>query len=237
TGVQTCALLICVRLRRGGAIERRLQRANDCAPLLLGRLRTIARRHQADLELANRLLPDLGLRVHVPGQPALERQVAGEVDIVVAIDAVAADEGPLLFQRIRSRLEERVSGSRSAGRDQARGTERPLHRTLPCSRAARTSRMTATIASRGGRSSFGRISDGVSSRPSASSSGVKPSRFFASRFTPASASTRMTSGFRSRTASCITVLPLSATVALGSAPASSSKRTASAGFRFEGSRK
>ena len=65
-----------VRIRRGGRVERALERCDELVAHVGIGLRLLARRHRSNLELAQHLFPDRGIGVDVVEARPLERQLA-----------------------------------------------------------------------------------------------------------------------------------------------------------------
>ena len=85
-------------------VDGALEPANQRVDLLLRGLATAGRRHEAPPQFVHGGLEDLGVLGHgLCGEP-VEHDVAGANDGVVATDAVALHDGPLLFRRRRELL-------------------------------------------------------------------------------------------------------------------------------------
>jgi hypothetical protein len=76
---------------RGGRIERRLEICDEILDRLAIGPRSARRRHELAAELADGLLPNLGVRAQVEQITVLEHEIGLAVDLVVAIEAEAAD--------------------------------------------------------------------------------------------------------------------------------------------------
>ncbi len=87
-----------VRRLAGCRVERADERRQEFLALLLRRLGNVARRHEADVELVDHLFPDGRIGMHIRRIAALEGQLGREIDIVVAIDAIALDHRPLTLE-------------------------------------------------------------------------------------------------------------------------------------------
>ncbi len=85
--------------------------------MLIGVLLGAGRGHEATLQLAHRIFPDLRIRRDLVGGHRVERDAAGPVGDVVTVGAVALDQTPLLWSAVRclrrGRRAERQGGSRN----------------------------------------------------------------------------------------------------------------------------
>ena len=104
---------------RGGRVEIALERRDELVDLGRVRARLAGRRHQVAAQLANDLLPRPPASPRHRRPHVLERQLTGELRVVVAVRAVAVEDSPTC-----SRPPARASGSRSPREqraDSARG--------------------------------------------------------------------------------------------------------------------
>ena len=101
----------------GGLVEIALERRDELVDLFCVRPRLARRRHQVSAELANHLLPELGLGRDVADLHVLERALARELGVVVAIRAVALEDVPVRRDRLLGRALARAASEREAERD------------------------------------------------------------------------------------------------------------------------
>jgi hypothetical protein len=88
----------CVRPLAGGGIQGVLERGDELRACFGVRLRLLARRHHAHIELVEGLLPDGGFSRDPVGTSALEGQSGREFPIVVTVDAISIEHRPMLFE-------------------------------------------------------------------------------------------------------------------------------------------
>jgi hypothetical protein len=84
-----------VRIRQRRLIERVLERTNQGVHLGLGRPADTRRRHQAATKLAHDFFPHLGMCGYVTDVQGVEREIRGLRPLVVAREAVSAQEGAI----------------------------------------------------------------------------------------------------------------------------------------------
>ena len=132
--------------------------------------RLAGRRHQVPAQLADRRLPHLGICCDVGTIDAIEREVAGELRVVVAADAIAVDERPVI-RLARGALPMGVvrrcrrEGDDAADRDDRDEAHASARRVLAPRRAPRAARSSPACVRR-------RRLRGTRPRPSAAPSGL-----------------------------------------------------------------
>ena len=98
--------------------------STNSARILRRRLRLIVRRHRADAQFVDAPSPRTpGSAVTLSGTPLVERQVGGQIRIVVAVGAVLIEHRPTILQRAFRRLmgqEQIRRGSRGSHDDRLR---------------------------------------------------------------------------------------------------------------------